>query len=65
MKREAEYIDKALEVLRAQWLDMPYLRLGQLIVNAAKVEKPCPEVFYIEDKDLLQSLVDFNPRSGS
>ncbi|WP_448247835.1 hypothetical protein [Thalassotalea agariperforans] len=34
----------------------PELRLGQLLVNAMPLEQPCPELFYIEDDELVKRL---------
>lgn len=34
----------------------PELRLGQLLVNAMTLEQPCPELFYIEDDELVKRL---------
>ena len=32
------------------------MRLGQLVVVAAGPKEPCPEIFYVEDEALLESL---------
>ena len=37
--------------------------MGQLIVVGTKPKEPCPEVFYIEDEDLLDGLLKFDNRS--
>lgn len=37
----------------------PHLRLGQLLVNAVITDRPCPELFYIEDGELAQKLIKF------
>lgn len=38
------------------WTRQPYLRLGQLIYNTVAPEKPCPEIFYIDDMELYKLL---------
>jgi hypothetical protein len=45
-----------IAVLTDYWLSHPYLRLGQIIVNAAPRTSPCPSVFYASDKDIVKSL---------
>ena len=34
----------------------PELRLGQLLINALNIQKPCPELFHIEDNVLAEKL---------
>jgi hypothetical protein len=38
------------------WVKSPDLRLGQLLINAVCPAEPCPEVFSIEDRDLVRRL---------
>ena len=38
------------------WKRQPHQRLGQLIYNTVAPEKPCPEIFYIEDRELFKLL---------
>lgn len=45
-----------ITVLLNAWKKQPYLRLGQLIYNTVAPSQPCPELFYIEDKDLYKLL---------
>jgi uncharacterized protein YihD (DUF1040 family) len=54
--RNPARIDEILSALRAAWQESPDLRLGQLIVNVVRPTQPCPEVFYVEDEDLLERL---------
>jgi len=54
---EQEVIDTIMKV----WKKYPSLRLTQLIVNAIEVKNPCPDVFYVEDSDLINLLNNFNP----
>lgn len=50
--RDPERIDKTLEELKKIWKKYPDLRLGQLILNAAKD----PALYYLEDKQLIEIL---------
>jgi hypothetical protein len=34
----------------------PELRLGQLLINSLNIQKPCPELFHIEDNVLAEKL---------
>jgi uncharacterized protein YihD (DUF1040 family) len=54
--RNPERIEEMLPVLRTIWEKNPDLRLAQIIVNAARPEVPCPQIFYVEDDMLLQGL---------
>jgi len=63
--RDPERIERVLATLKRVWEQQPDLRLGQLIVVAAKPKQPCPEVFYVEDDALLQGLLDCERRSSS
>ena len=38
------------------WTKYPDLRLSQLVVNAINPKSPCPEIFYIEDSQLLYKI---------
>lgn len=54
--RDPQRIDDVLAALRGAWLESPDLRLGQLLINAARPCAPCPEVFHMEDEELLRRL---------
>lgn len=45
-----------LQALWTYWNRHHHLRLGQLLYNVVAPEKPCPELFYIEDRELLKLL---------
>ena len=47
--RDPNRIDRILATLRTEWVMSPDLRLGQLIVNAIRPSRPCPQVFFTED----------------
>jgi hypothetical protein len=40
----------------------PELRLGQLLINAMKLQQPCPELFYVQDNVLAEKLNQFSGR---
>ena len=54
--RDADRINFVLDKIRQLWLQNPDLRLGQLLIIAVEPKKPCPELFYLEEKDLLRKL---------
>jgi hypothetical protein len=55
--RDSARIDQVLSAVRRVWSQNPDFRLGQLIVNAVRPEEPCPEIFYIEDGELVRRLM--------
>ncbi len=61
--RDKNRIPEILNELERIWKSNPDLRLGQLIVVGAKPKEPCPEVFYIEDENLLDGLLKFDKRA--
>ena len=61
--RDKNRIPKILKELDRIWKANPDFRLGQLIVVGAKPKEPCPEVFYIEDENLLDGLLNFDNRA--
>lgn len=61
--RDKSRIPKILNELERIWKSNPDFRLGQLIVVGANPKEPCPEVFYIEDEDLLDGLFKFDKRA--
>ena len=52
--RDARRIDDVLLAIAEVWALDPDLRLGQLLVNAVRPAEPCPELFGIEDRDLVR-----------
>lgn len=54
--RDPNRIETILEALQLTWQQEPDLRLGQLLINITKPQSPCPELFYLEDDELLQYL---------
>src|SRR5687768_5786193 len=54
--RDPARIDRILAAVRKVWVEYPDLRLGQLIVNAIRPSRPCPQVFYPEDSVLESGL---------
>ncbi len=55
-EKEPHVEDDVIEALMEAWSKHPAMRLGQLIVNAVRPEKACPEIFYIEDSQLIKKL---------
>ena len=60
--RDKERIKPILETLERIWRTNPDYRLGQLLVAATKPATPCPELFYLEDDELLEGLNRFEHR---
>lgn len=54
------YLDDAKKNLLENIINVqskyPELRLGQLLINALTIQKPCPELFHIEDNVLAEKL---------
>jgi uncharacterized protein YihD (DUF1040 family) len=60
--RDPKRIDGLLKVLEELWRSDPDLRLGQVIVGAVKCSGRnvvCPQVFYLEDEEMLRGLEEF------
>ena len=55
--RDPKRIDPILSTLRELWQRDPDIRLGQLFVNTVRPSEPCPDLFYIEDGDLLKKFL--------
>lgn len=58
--RDPERIDPILARLARVWKQNPELRLGQLILNAC-LTPDRPDIYYIEDSVLIQSVENFPP----
>lgn len=59
--RDPNRIDPMLALLGKTWKKNPDLRLGQLLVNAARPSEPVPQIFYLEDdamEDGLRALAE-------
>jgi uncharacterized protein YihD (DUF1040 family) len=58
--RDQIRIEKILSLLKGYWKSNPDLRLGQLVYNLARELNPdispLPELFYMEDDELLEQL---------
>ncbi|RJP64420.1 MAG: DUF1040 family protein [Comamonadaceae bacterium] len=57
--RDPHRIHEVLAALKRIWELEPDLRLGQLVVNAARPAEPCPEIFHLEDDKLLEGLLRY------
>jgi hypothetical protein len=62
-EREPHIENDVIEALVEAWSRYPAMRLGQLIVNVVRPENPCPEIFYIEDSQLIKKLRKYGPSS--
>ena len=60
--RDPDRINIVLEEIRRIWLHDPDLRLGQLLMVAVRPKDSCPELFYIEEKDLMKRLEEYSRR---
>jgi uncharacterized protein YihD (DUF1040 family) len=60
--RDPERIDRVLTTLKTIWKRNPDMRLGQLVVNAAKAASyediSQSRLFYIEDEQILKGLAN-------
>jgi hypothetical protein len=63
--RDPGRIEQVLAAVRSIWAENPDLRLGQLIVNAVRPSDPCPEVFAVEDAELVRKLAVLEERLRS
>jgi uncharacterized protein YihD (DUF1040 family) len=54
--RDPARIDQVLSVIREIWIEDPDLRLGQLLMNAARLSDPEADLFCIEDTVLVRKL---------
>ena len=57
--RDPNRIDYILEQIRVAWHKSPEFRLGQLIVCATAPKNDVPEIFGIEDEQLLENIQGF------
>jgi len=63
--RDKNRIPKILKHLEEIWNENPDLRLGQLIMIATRPKSTCPEVFSIEDEDILKGIKSIGKKSES
>jgi len=63
--RNPERIPAILHTLQEFWEKHPDWRLGQLLVNVAKLPEPCPRLFNLEDDLLLELLQEMSKSHGS
>jgi uncharacterized protein YihD (DUF1040 family) len=56
--RDPERIDRILALLAEHWKANPDLRLGQIVVNAARGVRSWPDVFNVEDEIIERGLRD-------
>jgi hypothetical protein len=57
------HMKTTLDSLMLAWAKQPYLRLGQLLMNAGKVSLPThggpPDLFSIQDDDLARIVIKY------
>ncbi len=51
---------EVIEAIRDAWKKHPNMRLTQLIFNAVPTTERCPEVFYVDDSELIKLLKNMN-----
>ena len=61
--RDPNRIKPILAQIERIWSDNLDLRLGQLIVIATQLKEPCIDVFYKEDQDLLDGLLQYEKKT--
>lgn len=64
--RDPNRIPVVLKAVEEFWMANPDLRLGQLLVAAISFsgrEVPSPEVFYLEDEDVLRGILELAART--
>ena len=61
--RDIDRIDAVLEKIRQIWLREPDTRLGQMLIKVVRPQNPSPELFYLEEKELLAKLDTYVKRS--
>lgn len=54
--RDPKRIKTFLKKIEELWLKNPDLRFGQLIIWLAKIKEHNPELFYLEEDELLAKL---------
>ena len=59
--RDPKRIPEVLRLIEQVWQKRPDLRLGQLLLNHLQPVSPCPELYNIEDDNLLRRLGIQNP----
>ena len=61
-KRDKAYMELVLAQLESYWKQFPELRLCQLIANATSSRTSDGDIFYVEDKDLVHDLSEFEDK---
>jgi len=51
--RDPERIDIICDAIKEYWHKVPDWRLGQMLVNAIRPTRYYPDLFYVEDNELL------------
>ena len=56
---ELDIKNDVIEAIHDAWKKHPNMRLVQLIYNTIPTTEPCPELFYLEDSELIKLLKNF------
>ena len=64
--RDLARIERIMNVLSRIWRQNPDLRIGQILVSVAQVYGfTSPDIFHVEDDDILQALLDYEKQFPS
>ena len=61
-EKEPNLEEDVMEAIMVAWSKHPSMRLTQLLVNAIQPSKPCPDIFYVEDSQLIKRLMELAHR---
>lgn len=62
-EREPNLEEEVIEAILSAWGEHPQMRLMQLLVNAIHPSTPCPEIFAVEDSQLIKLLTRYKNQS--
>jgi hypothetical protein len=60
--RDPKRIEPIIQLLWDVWERTPDLRLGQIIVNAARPNEGCPQILHVEDDKIARGLEEMLKR---
>lgn len=61
-KKEPNMQEELIRELFQVWKDDPSLRFAQLLTNVIEPEDSCPEIYHIEDSELLSRLKKYHQK---
>lgn len=62
-EKEPNLEEEVIEAILGAWSEHPQMRLMQLLVNAIHPSTPCPEIFAVEDSQLIKLLTRYKNQS--